>query len=104
MLAHYGFKDGSGDWFLAIDTDKCDGCGQCIEVCPANILETGDDEYDPFREEPVVKVKEAERKKIRYSCAPCRPGYGETPPPCITACKPGAISHLDGWRLVYGKK
>jgi ferredoxin len=103
MIANYGFKDGSGDWFLAIDTDKCDGCGQCVAVCPVNALEVGEDEYDPFREEPVARVKHDERKKLRYSCAPCRPGYGEEPAPCVAACVPGAISHSDGWKQLYGR-
>ena len=103
MIANYGFKDGSGDWFIAIDTEKCDGCGECVGVCPANVLEVGEDEYDPFNEEPVVKVRQEERNKIRYSCAGCRPGYGENPPPCINACKSRAISHSEGWRLLYGK-
>ena len=44
-------------------------------------LEVGPDEIDIFREEPVAFVKHEERKKVRYSCAPCRPGYGEEPPP-----------------------
>lgn len=104
MLANYGFKDGSGNWFLEIDSDKCNGCGKCVEVCPPQILEVGDDEFDPFREEPVAKVKLAERKKIRYSCAPCKPGFGEAPTPCIAACEPGAISLADGWKLLYGHK
>ncbi|MDP2729722.1 MAG: 4Fe-4S binding protein [Dehalococcoidales bacterium] len=103
MLANYGFKDGSGDWFLAIDTEKCDGCGDCVPVCPASALEVGEDEYDPFRDEPVAKVKAEHRKKIRYSCAPCQPGYGEKLPPCIAACKPGAISHSDGWKVAYSR-
>jgi len=103
MIANYGFKDGSGDWFLTVDTDKCDGCGRCVEVCPANVLEVGDDEYDLFRDEPVVKVREDERKKIRYSCAPCQPGYGEKPVPCVAACEPGALSHSEGWKLLYGR-
>jgi len=104
MLAFFGFKDGSGDWFVIIDTDKCNGCGKCVEVCPANVLEVGEDEYDPFREEPVVRVREEERKKVRYSCAPCRPDYDEKPPPCVSACEPGAISHSEGWKLLYGKE
>ena len=33
MLANYGYKDGSGDWFITIDTDKCDGCGICATRC-----------------------------------------------------------------------
>jgi ferredoxin len=53
MIANYGFKDGSGDWYVTIDTDKCNGCGKCPEVCPAKILEVGPDEIDIFREEPV---------------------------------------------------
>ncbi|MFC2060205.1 hypothetical protein ACFLTZ_03820 [Chloroflexota bacterium] len=75
-----------------------------MEACPANVLEVGEDEYDPFREEPVVKVREEERNKIRYGCAPCQPGYGVRPPPCIAACDPVAISHSEGWRLIYGKE
>jgi ferredoxin len=103
MLANYGFKDGTGEWYLTIDTDKCDGCGRCVPVCPAGILEVGEDEFDPFRDEPVARVKQAERKKIRYSCAPCKPGYGEAPAPCVAACPTNAISHLDTWKLQYGK-
>ncbi|MGQ9648223.1 MAG: 4Fe-4S binding protein [Thermodesulfobacteriota bacterium] len=98
MIAHYGFKDGSGDWYVTIDTDKCNGCGKCVGACPAKILEIGPDEIDIFQEEAVAFVKHAERKKVRYSCAPCKPGYGEQRPPCVTACEPKAISHSDGWK------
>ena len=48
MIAQYGFKDGSGDWFVVIDTDKCTGCGDCIGACPVHIFEVGEDEFDPF--------------------------------------------------------
>jgi ferredoxin len=104
MIANYGFKDGSGDWYVTIDTDKCNGCGKCPEVCPAKILEVGPDEIDIFREEPVAFVKHEERKKIRYSCAPCRPGYGAEPAPCVGVCEPKAISHSEGWKLLYCHK
>jgi Fe-S-cluster-containing hydrogenase component 2 len=104
MIANYGFKDGSGDWYVVIDTDKCNGCGKCPEVCPAKILEVGPDEFDIFREEPVAFVKHEERKKIRYSCAPCRPGYGGEPAPCGRVCGPKAISHSEGWKILYGHK
>jgi ferredoxin len=104
MRAFYGYKDGSGEWFIIIDTDRCDGCGRCIEACPVDILEVGDDECDPLSEKHVARVKEGERKKIRYACAPCHPGYGEVLPPCAATCEARAISHTESWRQSYAKK
>jgi ferredoxin len=101
MITNYGFKDGSGDWYVTIDTDKCNGCGKCPEVCPVKILEVGPDEIDILREGPVAFVKHEDRKKIRYHCAPCRPNYDEQPAPCVGVCEPQAISHSDGWRKLY---
>jgi len=104
MLANYGYSDGSGDYFITIDTDKCDGCGKCVELCPGGVLEVGEDDTDPLRDEPVAKVTEAERKKIRYTCDPCktyltsmsgatRDEQGIAGLPCVSACEPGAIDH-----------
>jgi len=104
MLAYHGFKDGSGEWFIIIDTDRCDGCGRCAEACPQQALEVVEDPYDPLSDKQVPVVVEEERKKIRYTCAPCKPGYGEPPPPCAAACGPGAISFSAGWRLMYGRE
>lgn len=104
MIANYGFKDGSGDWFIVIDTEKCNGCGKCVDVCPAHVFEIGPDEFDISRETAVVSVKHEERKKVRYSCAPCRPGYGVGLAPCVAACESRAISHSEGWKLLYGRK
>jgi len=104
MIANYGFNDGSGDWYVTIDTDKCNGCDKCSEVCPAKILEVGHDEIDIFREEPVAFVKHEERKKVRYSCAPCKPGYGPEAAPCVGACVQRAISHSDGWKRLCAHK
>jgi NAD-dependent dihydropyrimidine dehydrogenase PreA subunit len=93
MLANYGYKDGSGDFFITVDTDKCDGCGECVTACPSAVLELAEDPHDPFREEPVVIVGEAERKKIKYTCAPCKPTRDRPPLPCASACPKEAISH-----------
>jgi len=92
MLANYGYKDGSGDYFITIDTDKCNGCDKCVEVCPSNVMAVGEDENDPLSEQKVAFVTEAERKKIKYTCAPCKPSK-DAIPPCINACKPNAITH-----------
>jgi NAD-dependent dihydropyrimidine dehydrogenase PreA subunit len=101
MIANYGFKDGSGEWYVIIDTDKCNGCSRCVKVCPAKALEVGPDEMDVFREEPVAFIKQEERKKIRYTCAPCKPGSAAEPAPCVVACETKAISHSDEWKKLY---
>jgi ferredoxin len=101
MIANYGFKDGSGEWYVIIDTDRCNGCSRCVGACPAKALEVGTDEMDAFREEPVAFIKHEERKKIRYTCAPCKPGAGAEPAACVAACETKAISHSDGWRKLY---
>ena len=69
MKANYGYKDGSGDFFIMIDTDKCDGCAECFTACPAGVLECGEDQIDPMRDEPVAFVSDGQRKQIKYACA-----------------------------------
>ncbi len=93
MLANYGYKDGSGEYFITIDTEKCNGCGDCVNVCPYQVMEVGEDENDPFREGKVAKVSEEHRKKIKYSCAPCKPVSKREVEPCRKACTLGAIAH-----------
>lgn len=92
MKANYGYKDGSGDYFITIDTDKCNGCRKCVEACPYGVMAVGEDENDPLSEKEVAFVTETERKKIKYTCAPCKPN-NKAVPPCIKACKMNAIIH-----------
>jgi len=92
LKAHYGYKDGSGDYFIIIDTDKCNGCGKCAEACPYHVLELIPNEFD-IEGGTMAAVKEEHRKKIKYSCAPCKPITGERKLPCILACEPLAITH-----------
>ena len=93
MITNYGYKDGSGDFFITIDTDKCDGCGKCVEACPANVFEVGEDANDPLSETEVAFVSDGERKKIKYTCGPCKPIADRPPLPCAAACEAGAITH-----------
>ena len=89
VIIHYGYKDGSGEYFISIDTDKCNGCGECVEVCPQGVLETKTMMID-LEDVIVAAVTEKHRKKIKYSCAPCKP---EEKPPCVEACDRDAIVH-----------
>jgi ferredoxin len=93
MKANYGYKDGSGDSFITIDTDLCDGCGACVTACPAAVFEVGEDENDPLNDRPVASVAKGQRKKTKYACGPCKPVANRPPLPYRAACKPGAIEH-----------
>ncbi len=94
MLANYGYSDGSGNYFITIDTDKCHGCGNCAIACPADVIEVvEEDPNDPLNDEPVAIVRQDKRKKLRYECGPCKPLTDGPGLPCVLACKPGAIGH-----------
>jgi ferredoxin len=95
MFANYGYKDGAGEFFITVDTDKCTGCGDCAKVCPAGVFELVEDEFDLDAEAPVAAVANEHAKKIKYSCGPCKPALGYTTAnlPCVKACEPGAIDH-----------
>ena len=94
MIANFGYKDGSGEYFISLDTDKCNGCGDCVSACPAGIIEIRqEDPNDPFREVPVAAIKDSERKRIKYACSPCKPVADRPALPCVVSCKVKAISH-----------
>ena len=93
MLANYGYKDGSGEFYITIDTDKCDGCKDCVPACPADVLEVTEDPFDPMSDDLVALVSDDHRKKIKYSCAPCKPEHDRPELPCVVSCPTEAIIH-----------
>ena len=93
MKANYGYKDGSGEYYITVDTELCNGCSKCVEACPENVLEVVENELDPLAEELVARVTDEHRKKIKYSCAPCKPTGEPIALPCVQACEPGALTH-----------
>ncbi|MCW4010491.1 MAG: 4Fe-4S binding protein [Candidatus Bathyarchaeota archaeon] len=89
MITHYGYIDGSGEYFIVIDSDKCSGCQKCVQQCPQQALEMVT-EFVDLEDKNVAAVSELHRKKIRYTCAPCKPQDNQTP--CVLACEEKAIS------------
>lgn len=88
MITHYGYIDGSGEFYIIIDSDKCNSCGECVKRCPQNALEMVT-EFIDLEDKTVVAVTEQHRKKIKYTCSQCKPEENKTP--CILSCKQGAI-------------
>ena len=94
MLANYGYSDGSGNYFITIDTEKCNACGDCVTACPEPIfLVVDEDPNDPLNEEPLAIVAQEKKKKLKYECGSCKPSKDRPPLPCVAACKTEAISH-----------
>ena len=91
MKANYGYLDGSGEYFITVDTDLCIECPDhpCAEACPQGLFEIIIDDYD----DRVAAIRETERKKLKYACAPCKPVSDRPALPCVSACTPGALSH-----------
>jgi len=88
LITHYGYTDGSGEYYIVVDSDKCNGCGKCVEVCPQRALELIT-EFIDLEDKTVAAVSEEHRKKIRYTCGTCKPEQNQTP--CVTICSSKAV-------------
>ncbi len=88
MKVHYGYMDGTGDYFITIDADCCDGCGECVRACPAGVLIVAED-----GSQPKVKLKEDVRRSLALLC----PGFYSCSDSqkinCHSVCPKDAISH-----------
>jgi len=89
MKINYGYSDGSGEYFITVDTALCDGCGKCVTVCPANLLEITEQDNS----KPVVAVIESLRKQLSNKC----PGFynclQDIKENCHTVCPHNALTH-----------
>lgn len=52
-----------------VDEEKCEGCGECVDVCPTEVFEMVDDKSNPVNAD---------------ECLGCES--------CIEVCEPGAIT------------
>ena len=92
MIANYGYKDGSGEYYISIDTDRCIGCAAeraCLTACPKQMFEIISDDYD----DEVAALRPSFRRSLAFDCSVCKPSGGYASLPCVTACTPGAIEH-----------
>ncbi len=89
MITHYGYSDGSGEYYITLDTDKCNGCGKCVKQCPKSALCLETILVD-LEDKTVASVTDEHRKKIKYTCFACKPESNRSP--CVLSCNRKAIS------------
>lgn len=95
MIANYGYDDGSGSYYITIDTDVCANCSEhgCAKVCPNAVYAIEMDDYDDL----VAVVADSARKRLRELCSVCKgqngSGSTERPLPCTLACSGAALRH-----------
>ncbi len=86
---HYGYADGTGEYFITIDRSRCDGCGECVKACPAGIFDVAGHNGAG----PKAIVRGGLRKRVSALC----PGFGScsrsVTANCQRVCRAGAISH-----------
>jgi len=89
MIIQYGYTDGTGDYFVTIDSGRCDGCGDCVDACPAGLLVLGREDGH----QPRAEVREDARKRLALLC----PGFvscsSKNTVNCHSTCSRDAISH-----------
>jgi Fe-S-cluster-containing hydrogenase component 2 len=88
IITHYGYSDGSGEYYIIIDAEKCDGCSKCVEQCPQSALEMATLLVD-LEDKTVAAVTEHHRRNIKYTCSSCKPESKRAP--CVLACPRRAI-------------
>lgn len=89
MIVHYGYTDGTGDYFITVDSGLCNGCGDCVEACPAGILILGREDGN----QPKAELKEEARKKLALLCPGFRSCSHAREINCHSVCAKNAISH-----------
>lgn len=89
MRANYGYADGSGEYYLTIDTDRCDGCGDCVAACPQGVLEVVEDDFDDLK----AQVKPELRRRLGEACWGYHARCARETQSCHAACPHEAITH-----------
>jgi len=85
----YGYADGTGNYFITIDTARCDGCGKCVPACPYAVFEVVADEGEQLK----ARVKEEARKKLAMLCPGHEACLSKLELNCQKTCPREAISH-----------
>lgn len=89
LKVHYGYSDGTGDYFITIDAGRCNGCEECVSACPAGVLAVIEDDNGQLK----AAVKEEARKKLALLCPGFQSCSSTLQVNCHRTCPHDAIKH-----------
>jgi len=85
---HYGYSDGTGEYFIAIDYNKCDDCSECIKGCPAGIFSQGSGTAG----QPAIIIKQETARRLSSLCRGKSSCNSEKGTSCQDFCPQKAIN------------
>ena len=44
-------------WTVTVDTDKCTGCSECVDVCPVEVYELQDGKSTPVHSRRMPRLR-----------------------------------------------
>lgn len=92
MIANYGYEDGTGTYYIKIDTLKCAQCDHknCLEACPADVFHMEEDDWG----DEIVAIEDKHRNNLMVLCLDCKSsGFSNGSYPCQKSCDMNSISH-----------
>jgi hypothetical protein len=91
MIASYGYEDGTGFYYITIDTDICAVCDtkKCVSACLELVFEVQENDW----EEVVIAVNKDKTHVLQACCNDCRQDdAARRARPCQQSCSYDAIS------------
>ena len=92
MTAYYGFEDGSGNYYIKINTNLCQKCKDkpCINSCPNTLFSKINDDYGT----ETIEIEAGRQHSIQAACDNCKlVCHSNDTLPCHKACPYHAIEH-----------
>lgn len=89
MKISYGYSDATGDYFITIDSGRCDGCGECVSVCPSAVFEIAPSDNGQSR----ARVKADLSKRLSLVCPGRQLCHKRLEMTCHQVCPQDAINH-----------
>lgn len=88
MKANYGYEDGTGTYYIGIDTNKCADCSGhfCMTACPNALFQCEEDDF----EDEIVVIKNEYVHRLAEFCAECK--KGDQNEKCRAVCDKNAIT------------